>query len=279
MDERFDKRTPPLVLSFAASDPSGGAGVQADLLTIGALGCHPLSVITALTVQDTVGVSHLLPVDPAYVEQQARGLLMDMPVAACKVGLTGSVDNIAAIARVLAEHPHVPVVVDPVLASGRGDPLADEKTIDALFDQLFPLATLLTPNTLEAKRLARTVLNEEPSGGPAQAQPLLTSGCEYVLLTGTHATTEQVENTLFRRGHGLLRRDCWPRLADSYHGSGCTLASAIAAFLGRGSSVVDAVYLAQAYTWRTLAAGFRPGRGQHIPNRFFASSAPMVGER
>ena len=279
MKPRSSQLSPPIVLTFAASDPSGGAGMQADLMTIGTLGCHPLSVITALTIQDTVGVSRLLPVDPAHVEQQARVLLADMPVAACKIGLTGSVECIAAIAAVLAEHRHLPLVVDPVLASGRGDPLADEKTIDALVNQLFPLATLLTPNTLEASRLSGMSPNDEQPAGPKQVEHLLKGGCEYVLLTGTHAATEQVENTLYRRGHGLLRRDCWPRLAASYHGSGCTLAAAIAAFLARGSSVVDAVYLAQAYTWQTLAAGFRPGRGQHVPNRFFAMHAPLRGER
>lgn len=279
MDQRSVNRPPPLVLTFAASDPSGGAGVQADLLTIGALGCHPLSVITALTAQDTVGVASLQPVDPAYVEHQARVLLMDLPISACKVGLAGSVDNIAVIAAILADYPQLPLVVDPVLASGRGDPLADEMTIAALFDQLFPLATVITPNTLEARRLTERRRNEEQHALPAQVQHLLASGCEYVLLTGTHADTDQVENDLYRRGHGLVGHDCWTRLPASYHGSGCTLASAIAAYLAKGCSVVDAVRAAQAYTWQTLAAGFCPGRGQHIPDRFFSTRLPVVTDK
>lgn len=279
MDQGPANHLPPLVLIFAASDPSGGAGVQADLLTLGALGCHPLSVITALTVQDTIGVTSVLPVDPAYVEHQARVLLMDMPIAACKIGLVGSVDNIAAIAAVLADHPGLPLVIDPVLASGRGDVLSAEGAIAALFEQLFPLATLLTPNTLEAERLTASRLDQDNRTLPAQVQHLLASGCEYVLLTGTHADTEQVENDLYRRGHGLVRRDRWPRLPASYHGSGCTLASATAAYLARGFSVVEAVQAAQAYTWQTLAAGFRPGRGQHIPDRFFSTRLPPTDKR
>src|SRR5262245_47989791 len=120
---------PPIVLSFAASDPTGGAGVQADLLTIASLGCHPATVLTAITVQDTHGVTRLEPLAAELVTAQARALLADMPVAAFKTGVLASAANVEAVAAVLAAHPAVPVVADPVLASGRGDPLADEGVI------------------------------------------------------------------------------------------------------------------------------------------------------
>src|SRR5438105_2220062 len=144
---------PPMVLTFAASDPTGGAGVQADLLTLAALGCHPLSVVTALTVQDTRGVEALEPVAADLVSRQAEALLAESEIAAFKVGVLGSVANARAVAAIVALRPRVPLVVDPVLASGRGDPLASDALIAALLELVVPRATLVKPNSLEAKRL------------------------------------------------------------------------------------------------------------------------------
>jgi hydroxymethylpyrimidine/phosphomethylpyrimidine kinase len=255
----------PAVLAFSTSDPTGGAGIQADLLTIASLGCHPLSVLTALTAQDTRGVEALVAVEPAWITRQARVVLDDIPVAAFKLGVLGSARNAEAVAAILAGHPRIPVVLDPVLASGRGDALSDSETVQALRSLLLPLATVLTPNSLEARRLALAA----PDASLAHCARALTGlGCKYVLVTGTHEPGAQVVNTLYGAG-GLLREDRWPRLAGEYHGSGCTLASAIAAFLARGLAMEDAVKEAQAYTWKTLEAGFQPGRGQHLPNRFF----------
>src|SRR5689334_18470074 len=146
-------KSPPSVLAFAASDPTGGAGIQADLLTLAARGCHPLSAVTALTVQDTHGVERVEPVDASLVAEQARRGLAEFRVAAFKLGVLGSAENAAAIAGILAEHPGAPVVIDPVLASGRGDALAAEETIAVMNDELFPLAAVATPNTSEAERL------------------------------------------------------------------------------------------------------------------------------
>ena len=255
----------PAVLAFAASDPTGGAGIQADLLTIASLGCHPLSVLTALTAQDTRGVEALFAVEPAWITRQARMLLDDIPVAAFKLGVLGSTRNAEAVAAILASHPRIPVVLDPVLASGRGDALSDGETVQALRSALLPLATVLTPNSLEARRLA---LAEADASLADCARTLTALGCQHVLVTGTHEPGAQVVNTLYGAG-GVLREDRWPRLAGEYHGSGCTLASAIAAFLARGLAMENAVEEAQAYTWKTLQAGFQPGRGQHLPNRFF----------
>jgi hydroxymethylpyrimidine/phosphomethylpyrimidine kinase len=257
----------PMVLAFAASDPTGGAGLQADLLTLASLGCHPLSVLTAATAQDTRGVDGLHALAPEWITRQARVVLADIPAAAFKIGLLGSAANAEAVAAVLAEHPQVPVVLDPVLASGRGDALSDNATVQALRSALLPRTTVLTPNSIEARRLAQAA----PDAGLADcARSLAGLGCRYVLITGTHEPGAEVVNTLYG-ARGRLRDDRWPRLAGEYHGSGCTLASAVAAFLAKGLGVEDAVQQAQAYTWKTLQSGFRPGQGQHLPNRFFDS--------
>lgn len=268
--------SPPVILVFAASDPTGGAGIQADLLTLASMGCHGLSVITAITVQDTAGVEDVMAIDSDWVVDQARAVLEDMPVAAFKVGMTGSVENIAAIAEVVADYPDIPLILDPVLASGRGDELASEDMIAALSELLLPQTTIITPNSQEARRLARPPLPDDEDAAddgddpdlPECAARILKLGCEYVLITGTHENTLQVINTLYNE-QSVVRADTWERLPGSYHGSGCTLASAIAATLANGLDIPEAVREAQEYTWQALAAGFRPGMGQYIPDRFF----------
>lgn len=269
---------PPLVLSFAASDPSGGAGIQADLLTIASMGCHPLSVITAITVQDTARVDEVLAVDAEWVADQARMLLEDVPVAAFKLGMMGGAESIAVIAEILADYPDIPVVLDPVLASGGGDELASDDTIAAMRDLLIPQTTVITPNSHEARRLALFESDEDDLDLPACARHLTGLGCEYVLITGTHEATPRVLNSLYD-ADGHVQTDAWDRLLGSYHGSGCTLASAIAATLAYGHEVSQAVRDAQNFTYEALKAAFRPGMGQYIPERFFwAQDPPAEGE-
>ncbi len=266
---------PPIVLSFSATDPSGGAGLQADVLTLSSMGCHPLSVVTAVTIQDTLGVDDVFPIDAEWVADQARAVLEDMPVAAFKLGLLGSVDNIAAIAEVVGDYPDIPLVLDPVLASGRGDELATEEVIEALREMLIPQTTIITPNSMEARRLIGDEEQEMPLADCARQ--LLELGCEYVLITGTHENTPQVINTLYHHQDGVIRTDAWERLQGSYHGSGCTLASAIAAALAHGMGVDEAAWQGQDFTWQALAAGFRPGMGQFIPDRLFWAREPEAG--
>ena len=271
---------PPIVMTLAGSDPSGGAGIQADILTLASLGCHPLSVITALTVQDTRGVENFWVMEADQVSDQARFLLEDMPVAVFKVGMIGSVENAAVIAEIAADYPDVPLILDPVLASGGGDELANEELRDAIREMLLPLTTLITPNCIEARRLAANDPDEEDDLPLATAaQRLLEAGAQYVLITGTHDNTVKVCNTLYH-GNGMVSRETWPRLPGSYHGSGCTLASAIAGTLANGLPLPDAVREAQAYTWETLNHAFRPGMGQAIPDRLFwaRGEAPPEGE-
>lgn len=264
--------SPPIVLVFAATDPSGGAGLQADMLTLSSMGCHPLSVVTAVTIQDTMGVDDILPIDAEWVADQARCVLEDMPVTVFKIGLLGSVEAIAAIAEVVSDYPDVPLVLDPVLASGRGDELATEDMISAMRELLIPQTTLITPNSLEARRLVRDEGDdndeqEDPDLGEC-ARRLLALGCEYVLVTGAHENTPQVTNTLYDQ-QGLVRTDAWQRLPGTYHGSGCTLASAVAATIANGLGIPEAVRDAQEYTWQTLKYAYRTGMGQLVPDRLF----------
>ncbi len=260
--------TPPQVLVFAASDPTSGAGLQADILTLASLGCHPLTTVTGLTVQDTTGVQLLQPVAAELVEQQARTVLEDMPVAAFKLGVLSSVENVLAIAEILSDYPEIPLIVDPVLASGRGDALSGEEIIAAMREMILPQTTIITPNAPEARRLAEEDEDEDEPTLDVCAERLIAMGAQYVLITGTHENSPEVINTLYS-AEGMLRRDSWERLPGSYHGSGCTLASAIAGCLAGGASGEDAVRDAQDYTWNTLKNGFRAGMGQPIPDRLF----------
>lgn len=260
---------PPIVLSFAASDPTGGAGIQADILTLAGMGCHPLSVITAITVQDTAGVEDILVLDSEWIVDQARTVLQDMPVQAFKIGMLGSVEIIAAIAEIISDYPDIPIVLDPILASGRGDSFANDEIILAMREMLFSQATVITPNSIEARRIALDNEDDAEILDLKQcADHLLQWGCGYVLIKGTHENTPKVVNTLYD-ANGVVRSDSWQRLPGSFHGSGCTLSSAIAASLAHGMSVAESVYEAQDYTWNALKAGFRPGMGQYIPDRFF----------
>jgi hydroxymethylpyrimidine/phosphomethylpyrimidine kinase len=254
-------------LTFAATDPSGGAGLQADLLTLASMGCHPLSVVTAITVQDTSGVEGILSIDSDWVSDQARAILEDIPIAAFKIGVMGSVENIAAIAEIVSDYPEIPLVFDPVLASARGDEFASEEAMEAIREMIIPQTTVITPNSLE---LLRLTLGEDEERLPADrlARRLTDLGAEYVLVTGTHDSTLEVINTLYGDG-GIMRADRWQRLPGSYHGSGCTLASAVAATIARGLDIEEAVREAQDYTWHALKFGFRPGMGQFIPDRMF----------
>jgi hydroxymethylpyrimidine/phosphomethylpyrimidine kinase len=189
-------------------------------------------------------------------------------VAAFKLGVLGSIDNITAIAEIISDYPEVPVILDPVLASGRGDALAGEDMIVALRELIIPQTTVLTPNSMEARRLAE---DDEEGDDPALAEcasRLIELGCEYVLITGTHENTPEVINILYGED-GVVRTDRWKRLPGSFHGSGCTLASAIAATMANGLDVPEAVRESQEYTWQALSHGFRPGMGQHLPDRFF----------
>jgi len=258
---------PPIVLTFAPSDPSGGGGMQADLLTLASMGCHALTVVTAITVQDTTGVEGVLPMESEWVADQARCLLEDMPVDAFKIGGLASVENIAAVAEILADYPDVPLILDPALSSGRGDAQAADAMRHALRDLLLPQTTIATVNGHELRLLAEN--DDEGDLAIAEAASrLCVSGCEFVLVTGTHDATREIVNTLYNKG-GVVRTDTWARLPGPFAGAGVTLAAAIAAMLANGLELADAVREAQDYAWNALRKGYRPGMGRFLPDRLF----------
>jgi hydroxymethylpyrimidine/phosphomethylpyrimidine kinase len=243
-------QSPPVVLSFSGHDPTGGAGIQADHEAITALGCHAVSVITCLTEQNTHNVSSIRPLDSSYILQQAHTLLADIHVSAFKIGLLGNCKIVAALASLLERYPQIPVVLDPVLAAGGGTSLAKSELIDCIQKQLLPLVSLVTPNVLEAQLLS-----------------IFDGACKNILLTGTHnEATKDVINTLYKEG-SVISSLAWSRLPEVYHGSGCTLASAIAAGLAKGLPLIEAVETAQQFTWDSLSLARKVGAGQLIPWR------------
>jgi len=252
----------PVVLSFSGHDPSGGAGIQADIETIVSHQCHSCSVITALTEQDSHNVKKLLPQKPKDIIQQAKTILADFSVSAIKIGLIGHPETVVAIREILRQYPGIPVVLDPVLAAGGGAELAGQQLLDAIVELLLPLTTVLTPNSEEARRLANRD-NLADCGYSLQAK-----GAEFVLITGGHETSELVHNQLFMPT-GKIQTFNWERLPNSYHGSGCTLAAAIAALLAQGLDTFTAINEAQDFTWQSLAAAYQSGQGQHNPDRLF----------
>ena len=256
-------------MTFSSTDPSGGAGLQADILTIASLGCHPISITTGFTVQDTVGVNKLVSVDSAIVNDQARFILEDMKVSVFKLGLLGSKENIVTIAKIIADYPDIPLIIDPVLASGRGDKFLDFDSISLMVELLFPKALLVTPNTLEARRLVSYKKDLRKLSIDECVKHFKDMKCQNILITGTHEETDNVVNTLYSSTNKIIPYH-WDRLPGSYHGSGCTLTSAISAYYALGLSIGEAIEEAQYFTWQTLKSGFKPGKGQLIPNRFFA---------
>ena len=255
----------PVVLAFAGHDPSGGAGLQADIEAIASQGCHAATVVTALTVQDTQSVSEYTTVESTLVIAQARSILEDMPVAVFKVGMLGSIENAEAVHTILMDYPEIPVVFDPVLASGDGTDLGGEELTEVLQALLLPVTTILTPNGPEARALAPGADTLD-----ACALALLDHGVDYVLVTGGHEHNPAVINRLYS-GQRLVETFTWDRLPHSYHGSGCTLAASIAGLLAQGLEPFTAIHEAQDYTWNALRRGYRPGLGQHLPHRFFWS--------
>ncbi|RMD78112.1 MAG: hydroxymethylpyrimidine/phosphomethylpyrimidine kinase [Gammaproteobacteria bacterium] len=268
----------PVVLVLAGNDPSGGAGLQADIEALASMGCHAAPVVTALTVQDTRDVQAVYPVEPARVVEQARAVLEDLPVGAVKIGLLGTAANAAAVHSLLTDYPRLPVVLDPVLRAGGGRALADAELVESLRTLLLPQTTVLTPNGPEARLLA-----PDADGPEAAAHALVEAGCEFVLLTGGHETaipgpgpegrrTAQVVNRLYAQEGGaprLVESYAWERLPGEHHGSGCTLASALAGLLAQGEDPRSAARQAQEYTWETLRRAYRVGMGQLIPNRLY----------
>lgn len=259
---------PKVALVFAGHDPCGGAGIQADIETMSHFGVQTSTVLTALTVQDSVKVHRVQSVDSTFMTDQARAILEDMPVDVIKLGMLSSIRNIEDIHHILKDYRDIPVVVDPIIRAGDGSVLSNEEMTLAYSDLLFPLTTLVTPNSIEALKLA-----PEADSLFAAAQELMDDGCQYVLITGTHEATTDVCHTLYTN-YQQLKHFSYPRLPHEYHGSGCTLASAASALMANGLAVSEAVEQALAYTWQRLKQGHQLGMGQFHPFRLNYHAKP-----
>jgi hydroxymethylpyrimidine/phosphomethylpyrimidine kinase len=269
-----DGRGRPCVLVIAGHDPTGGAGLQADIETLIAHGVRPVTLVTGLTAQDTHGVHHIRPQAAQDLREQAAVLLDDIAVDVVKIGALCSGELVAVVVEVL-ERLQVPVVLDPVLASGGGQTMSDCVLTEWLAQALLPLSTVTTPNVLEACHLLGLDL-QAASDPDALGQGLLERGAQAALVTGTHAESTEVVNRLYRPQEPSMAW-AWPRLRAGYHGSGCTLASSVAAHLALGKPLVQAVAEAQVYTWEALAAGGPVGAGQWLPARFGTGRLPGSG--
>lgn len=244
------------VLSIAGSDPSGGAGIQADLKTFSALGCYGMAVITALTAQNTQGVSGVHVPPSEFTGAQIDAIFKDIRVDAVKIGMLANAGIVGEVANKLQTHDAKNIVVDPVLVATSGDSLGDPDVVDAMIEKLFPLATLITPNLPEAHRL----IGAEPSyAGPdlkKMAEQLSTMGCASVLVKGGHQPGDNAIDLLWADGEAATlsaeRID-----TDNTHGTGCTLSSAIAAYLAKGHKLHNAVNAAKVYLTEALKASDR----------------------
>jgi hydroxymethylpyrimidine/phosphomethylpyrimidine kinase len=256
-------QSPPTILCLSGFDPSGGAGIQADIESIASMGGHAAPVITALTVQNTQNVDYFQAVETQLFSDQVNKLLDDVQVKAIKIGMIGSLNIIESIGDILKQNPDLPVIYDPVLAAGGGTSLTESGMLDAIREFILPYTTILTPNSPEARTLSNE--NELKDCG----KTLMKQGCDAVLLTGTHEDDKHVNNIWFQDGQ-YIETFSWDRLPHEYHGSGCTLASAIAALIAQGLDPFNAVNEAQDYSWNTLKHAFKISpKGQLIPNRFY----------
>jgi hydroxymethylpyrimidine/phosphomethylpyrimidine kinase len=262
-------QTSPLILTFGAADPIGAIGIQADLASFSAMGCHGLSVITSILISDTTRIEDIQVIDADWVADQARVVLEDMPVTAFKVGAVGSIENVSVIAEIVSDYPDIPLILDPFISSMPDQGPDSEDILIAIRELLVPQTTLFVTSAVELSRLAETW--REPSTDDTtavDAMRIIDMGCEYLFVTGTPGDLHEVSNTLFDES-GIVRNDSWQRLAGSFSGAGSTLSATIAAMLANGLEVPEAVLEAQEFTHAALANGQRLGMGKLTPDRYF----------
>ena len=263
--------TYPTVLTIAGSDPSGGAGIQADLKTFSALGCYGMSAITALTAQNTLGVTGIHSIPPDFVAQQLDTLLQDITPNAIKIGMVHTPQLAVVIADFLLQFPHIPVVLDPVMIATSGDRLIEDATAAAIIQKLFPLATIITPNMDEASLLAGIPVTSVPDM-QAAGKKILSMGSKAVLVKGGHLPSETLTSLLFAsQSHEVTEYTSQKIATKNMHGSGCTLSSAIAAYLALGYALPQAVQKAQDYVHGAILHGADviTGKGHGPLNHFY----------
>ncbi|MDF2934552.1 MAG: bifunctional hydroxymethylpyrimidine kinase/phosphomethylpyrimidine kinase [Chryseobacterium sp.] len=264
------KYTYPSVLTIAGFDSSGGAGIQADIKTISALGCYATSVLTALPVQNTMGVRKIYPIPMEAVADQIEAVLDDIVPKAIKIGMVHTPLLVETIVNTLNKYPKIPIVFDPVMVATSGHRLIEEETIDTIVEKLFPMADVITPNMDETSILAgmevKTLEDMELAG-----KKILRSGCKNILLKGGHQESFTVTSFFFDENGQQYSFETEKFMTNNTHGSGCTLSSAIAAYIARGEELLKAVELAQNYVFETIKQGkdVVTGTGNGPLNHFF----------
>ena len=257
-------------LTIAGSDSCGGAGLQADIKTMSALGCYACSVVTAVTAQDTTGVRCVVDMSADLVERQLRAVMCDIRPSAIKTGMLGDADVVATIADTLSSFPRVPLVVDPIIAATSGDSLMQQGTLQMLIDRLIPLASLLTPNLPEAETVAGMSIRSAGDIHKA-AQRILDFGCQAVIIKGGHASGKTKTDWLFTQSGVIKSFSAQTITTLNTHGTGCTLSAAITAYLARGLDLVCAVDKGKRYLSQAIKAGAEvtTGHGHGPLNHFF----------
>ncbi|RJF97783.1 bifunctional hydroxymethylpyrimidine kinase/phosphomethylpyrimidine kinase [Noviherbaspirillum saxi] len=265
----MQNQTSPLILTFGATDPAGAVGIQADLASFAAMGCHGLSVVTSILIADTARIEDVQVIDADWVADQARVILEDMPVAAFKIGAVASIENVSVIAEIVSDYPDIPLILDPFLTAMPDQGQDSEDMLIAVRELLIPQSTMLLASAVELSRLAETWRDSSSEDLMAiDAMRIIEMGCEYLFLTGTSGDVHEVNNMLFDES-GVLRNDAWPRLPGSFSGAGSTLSATIAAMLANGVDAPEAVFEAQEFTHAALSNAHRLGMGKLIPDRYF----------
>lgn len=261
-------------MTFGITDPVGAIGIQADLASFAAMGCHGLSVVTSILIGDTARIEDVQVIDPDWVADQARVVLEDMAVAAFKVGAVGSIENVSVIAEIVSDYPDIPLVLDPFISAMPDQGLDSEDMLIAMRELLIPQTTLFLTSAVELARFAETW--REPSSEDTlalDAMRVIEMGCEYLFVTGTPSDVHDVSNTLFNDS-GVVRQDNWQRISGSFSGAGATLSATIAAMLANGLDVPEAVFEAQEFTIASIAHAQRLGMGKLVPDRYFWAREP-----
>lgn len=260
----------PIALTIAGSDSGGGAGIQADLKTFSALGVFGCSAITSVTAQNTLGVQGVFAVPPQFVQQQIQSVISDIHIGAIKTGMLANADIILAVAESLKHYSSIPFVLDPVMVATSGDRLLTEDAVENLIKDLLPLATLITPNLHEAAALLNQPLAKDRKTMQVQGEKILSLGAKAVLMKGGHSTDDQATDLLITQSGTEVFST--PRLqTKNTHGTGCSLASAIAAGLAKKLSLHYAVKEAKDYLQGALAASnqLQIGKGSEPVHHFF----------
>src|SRR5690606_6380008 len=260
----------PSVLTIAGFDGSGGAGIQADIKTISALGCYATSVLTALPVQNTQGVKNIFPIPIEAVAAQLDAIMEDIVPDTIKIGMVHTPQLVDTIAAVLERHPDIPVVFDPVMVATSGHHLIEEQTIDTIIEKLLPLSAVITPNMDEAAIIAKikveTVKDMELAG-----RSIKQLGCKNILLKGGHQKTAVITSLLLDEENNYHAFQFSKIETNNTHGSGCTLSSAIASYIAQGQDLFEAVVLGQQYVFNAIQSGAdtQTGKGNGPLNHFF----------